>query len=38
MGNIVAQHLKVLVTKKMLDIASRAGKEIIDTKDLASLL
>ena len=34
MGDVVAQELETLVIEEMLDIAPRAGEEIVDAQDL----
>ena len=36
MGDVVAKELEGLVTEQMLDIASRAGEEIVDAENLAT--
>jgi hypothetical protein len=36
MGDVVAEQLEGLVTEQVLDIAPRAGKEVVDAKDLAA--
>ena len=38
MGDIVAQLLEALMSKQMFDVASCAGKEVIDTQHLAARL
>ena len=35
--NIMPDHFEVLMVEQVLDIASRAGKEIIDTEDNGSV-
>ena len=32
-GNVMPDHFEVLMVEQVLDIATRAGEEIIDTKD-----
>ena len=38
MGDVVAQQLEALVIEEVLDVASRAGKEIVDAEHLAAAL
>jgi hypothetical protein len=38
MGNVVAQQFEMLMAEQMLDIAARAGEEVIDAQHLAARL